>query len=276
MTALIRRNVVMIAGFALVAWFLISICAPAVRSVRGEFGPLVSLAQSPTSAVLWLGIGLLVALIMALLVGRLTSTNRAMFTLGIALAALAMRFGNSRELCFAEGSLWMAAIEALVWSAVAIGLTTVVVRVCGPIREDGIDLQDSRFFSTGTLKCAAGAIVTIPVVWVLARHDLKGQAIGAVVIGSAVGALVGRIVSPKSQPILLYAAPTFFGACAMAVAAARQSGPLPDAPALGTLSRLAYPMPIDWFASSVVGASIGIAWARSFIHQSGPKASGKA
>ena len=44
------------------------------------------------------------------------------------------------------------------------------------------------------------------------------------------------------------------------------SGPLADAVVNGTLPVLSLPMPIDYAAGSLMGVSMGLGWARGFLH----------
>jgi hypothetical protein len=264
MLAAIRRNAIMLTGIAAAAWFLIALVSPALRSDRGEVGPLVTLAQAPVTAAFWLAAGLVVLLVIAIGVGRLTTTNRAMFTLGAGLMALAMRFSSSRALAFADGSLLAAAIETLVWAVVVLAMALAVFRLVGPLGDIQTLPGDRSLVSKPALMGAGAMVLTLPLVWLLARHDLKGQALGAVVCGSMVAGLAARLVSPRVQPVLFFAAPVTWGAVGHLIAYMLQNGSITEAPATGSLSRLAYPMPIDYAAGALVGVSIGIAWARSF------------
>lgn len=255
----------MIAGFALAAWLLMAIVAPALLSARGVVGPLISLARSPLSGIVWLLLGVAASLLIGLAVARLTTTNRGLFTWGISLAALAMRFGNADDLAFSNASLAAAAVETLLWAGVVLGGTLLIFRVAGPLPEIQKLPGDRSLISTRALPGLALAILVLPVVWLLARHDLKGQALGAVILGATASGLAGRLAAPHVQPVLLYAAPIIFGAIGHLAAMMFLTEPIQNTPATGGLLRLAYPMPIDYAAGSLVGVAMGVAWARSFL-----------
>ena len=226
------------------------------------------MARSEASAVLWLTVGVALSLGIGIVVGRLTTTNRGMFIWGAGLLAMAMRFGNSQEFAFGGGSLGAAAIETVIWGIVVLAGTWVMFRVCGGLGDIAPVPGHRGLRWNEALRGAAAALIMLPVVWLLARFDLKGQALGAAVCGAILAGLAGRLAAPKVQPVLLYAAPVFVCALAHAISWMLLTGPIEASPAAGTLPRLAYAMPVDYAAAGIFGVSIGIAWARSFI---GPK-----
>ena len=113
---------------------------------------------------------------------------------------------------------------------------------------------------------AACGILVLPGVWLIARSPLQGQTLIAVVLGAMAAGLVGRLVSPHVQPVLLFATPCFFGAAGTLIAARAILGPPSDAYVNGTLPTLILPMPIDYAAGSLMGVSMGLGWAKGFLH----------
>ncbi len=82
--------------------------------------------------------------------------------------------------------------------------------------------------------------------------------------------LAGRLVAPRAQPVLLFAAPCLFGVIGHLIGLAMTSGALDVAFVNGSISRLSLPMPIDYAAGSLLGVSVGVGWARSFLHEEEP------
>ena len=79
--------------------------------------------------------------------------------------------------------------------------------------------------------------------------------------------LVGRLVRPHVQPILLFASPLVFGAVAHLAGAALLREPLDGAFVAGTLWPTNLPQPVHSMAGSLMGVSVGLGWARSFLHE---------
>ncbi|MEE2896030.1 MAG: hypothetical protein VX726_09865, partial [Planctomycetota bacterium] len=102
-------------------------------------------------------------------------------------------------------------------------------------------------------------------VWLLLINDLKGQAIGAVVVGGILAGMGARLLSPLAQPILIFATPVLAGALGYAIAAAMQSGSPDEMFVLNTLPRFGRPMPLDYVGGSLVGVAIGLGWSRGMV-----------
>jgi hypothetical protein len=107
-------------------------------------------------------------------------------------------------------------------------------------------------------------------VWVLGQSPLKGQMLGAIFLGSLAAGLVGRLVSPHVQPILLMVAPIVAGAAGHLVGAALLRHPLGVAYVQNALSPLSIAMPIDYAAGSLAGVAVGLGWARTFLMHEQP------
>ena len=242
--------------------------AGAVVTGRGALGPLVLAAEHPIKAILALIVALVVALAAALVIGRLMNAVYGMFVLGGGLFGVAFRFGTVDELArLGDFGLMHAAIECAIWGLVVLGLTQVVFRVVGRLPDISHVDERSAFRSAAGWRMAAAGLVVLPVVYFVAATDAKGQALGAVFLGAVAVGLVGRLISPAVQPRVLYAAPIFAGAIGYFVASFMLGQtPLVEAVARGSIAPLGRPMPIDYVASSLMGVSIGLGWARSFVH----------
>jgi hypothetical protein len=256
-------------GSMLLGALLVGGTAGSFMSARGLAGPTVSFAESPTRGLVLLGLALVPATLLAIVVGRIFNAVVGCFVVGTAIAGLSMRFGTIEDFVFSNGNPAAAAVETVVWAVVVAILSLVVFVGSGPLpdlqRRRGswlAELADSR----AAIFLAASAIA-IPVVWLVVQTPAKGQALGGTIAASAAAGFVGRLLSPRTQPILLFAMPVVAGAAAMSMAAYGVKGDIATAFVDGSLSRLAYPMPIDWAAGSLCGVAIGFGWARGFVKE---------
>jgi len=260
------RNVALL-GSILLGALLVGGTAGAFVSLRGMPGPTIGFAESPVRGIVLLGLALVPATLMAIVVGRIYNAVVACFVLGTSLAAISMRFGTIEDFAFAGGSPVGAAVETAIWAVVVAVLVFVVFAGSGPLpdlhRRRGTwlaELADSR-----AALFLVSAAVAIPVVWLVVQTSTKGQALGGTVLASAAAAFLGRILAPRVQPILMFATPVLAGSVAMLIGASGTAGGIADAYVDGSLSRLAYPMPIDWAAGALCGVAIGLGWARGFV-----------
>lgn len=268
------RNSVLVASI-LVAALLVGGTASAFTSDRGVPGPLVGLAESPLGGLVLLAMTLVPTVLLGILVGRLINAVVGCFVVGTALAALSMRFGTIEDLAFAGGSPMAAAFETAIWGVVVAILAGAVLAGSGPLP----DLPRRHDSWRGELADRRGAIVlatallAIPVVWLIVQTSAKGQALGGTILASAAVGFVGRMLAPRVQPVIVFAVPALAGAAATAFAASTVEGDIATAFVDGRLSRLAYPMPIDWAAGSLCGVAIGLGWARGFVSDEADAAS---
>jgi hypothetical protein len=145
-------------------------------------------------------------------------------------------------------------------------------RIAGPLPNIAHGTAKDAFsprevFTPLTLRSAFAGAAVIPVVWLLLFNDLKGQAIAATTIGAVVAGMAGRLLSPQTQPILLFAAPVVFGALGYAIALTMFSGPIEELFVADMLPRIARPMPLDYAAGALMGVAIGLGWSRGFVHE---------
>lgn len=242
-------------------------------SLRGVAGPVVAMSERPALAALATLGCLAVGLAIAAGVGRLINAVVGMFTLGCGLGLLAMRAGTVEDLAFsgsaAGATLRGMAIETLVW-AVVVGVASVVTfRIAGPL-PDAVEIDDPKVdgpFGRNAFLALAAGLVVLPAAWLLALSPLKGQALGAVVVGGMLAGLGGRLLAPRVPPVLLFAAPCLAAALGQLVASTLvpAAAPIGDLYVAQQLPRLAVPMPIDWAAGGTAGIALGIGWSRSFL-----------
>ncbi|MHC4220026.1 MAG: hypothetical protein ACYSU7_16400 [Planctomycetota bacterium] len=267
-----RRYAVVFVGMLVAA----GICYQAARfsvSPRGSIGPTMFQAESPVGATFAMVVFFGLATAVAAYVGRLVNAAVGLFVLGAGLWALRLRLGTVEDLAFAGGSLGVAAVETVLWSLLVLGATLAVFRIAGPLSdiaaEDPGEGPATIWDELGLRGLAAGILV-LPAVWLIARSDLKGQTLMAVVLGGMAVGLVGRLIAPHAQPRLLFAVACLFGALGLFVAMLMVRDPLTDAYVTQTIPAVGLPMPIDYAAGSLMGVSMGLGWAKSFLHQEDP------
>ena len=270
MNASLQRYVALFGSLILVALVAIPLVW-ALISNRGVAGPTIPEAISPAwgLTVLVFGVGFMT--LVACVVGRVINAAVALFVLGCGIGVIAMRSGNVADFAWEDGSLWALGAETLIWGVVVVVLTTIVFKVTGGLPDVQRDWNSAPVGSIAalgsreSLTSLACAIVALPVVWFLMGNDLKGQALGAVFLGSVLAGLVGRVFVPRIDPILLFGGPVLFGGIAQLVHATGSPVPLANELVEGTLPRLTWVMPIDWAAGSLTGVSFGLGLARNFV-----------
>ena len=265
-TGVVRYTVVTIGMLATSLVMLLAV-GP-MQSLRGVPGPTVEMAINPMMAGLVLLVLMLASLLVACLVGRLINALVGLFVLGWGIMVFDMQCGTIEDLVFANGSLLPLVMEGLVWSVVVLFMAGIVFWASGPLpdypEEDPRNaVRLSEIFSADALKSALAGLLMLVAVWFLLWNDLKGQAIGVVMVGGLATGACGRLLSPKVQPILLFAAPMIAGTLGYAVGMTMQTKPLEEMFLQGNLPALIHPMPLDYVVGSLCGVAMGIGWGRA-------------
>lgn len=257
-----------------------AICAAVVPLLQARDGAAATgmlAAERPLLAAAALIGCFLVSAAIAAGVGRLTNAAVGMFVLGCGLMVPALRGGTIMELALgdigATKPLMLMGIETIVWAGLILIAGFIVITASGPLPD--LDPTDDdgrpvRWWSADAIAGALAALVVPLAVWILCRSPLKGQAFMSVVVGAMAAGLIARLVKPHAKPLLLFAAPCLAGGIAQLFAAAQLTGPIDIAYVQLLLSNLSKPMPLDYAAGSLIGVSMGLGWARSFIHQPEP------
>ncbi len=266
-----RRYAVWIGGMVLCAAICL-LAVPFLTAPTGTIGPTMFQAQSPVAATIATVVVFALATGVACAVGRLVNAAVGLFVLGAGLWGLRYRFATVVDLVFANGSPGLVALETAIWGILVLGATTAVFRFGGPLRDMRSDeLRGAPWHVRLGLRGVAAGLLALPVIWLFARSTLRGQTLAAATMGAIAVGLAGRLLEPRVQPRLLFAAPCFFGALAQAACAFTvRAGPA-EAFVTQSLPALCLPMPIDFAAGSLMGVAIGLGWAKSFLHDAGPQ-----
>lgn len=127
----------------------------------------------------------------------------------------------------------------------------------------------------GLVASAAAGAAGLVVAWVVARDDMRGQAIFAAFVGGIVAGMVGAQMAPDSEDAPPMAAGGVTGMLALAliapaiafvrpglggIAAAAESGALPGALRL---------QPLDWLVGVLLGVPVGMGWAGALGEEHG-------
>ena len=267
----IQRYVAVIGG-AILAGIVMSWTLGSMVSERGVPGPLVIEAISPVRAVATLAPALLVTTAIGVLVGRIVNPAVGTFVVGVGLGVTALGSGSYTDALFSNGLGIGLPIETLAWGGVSLLVALVLYRTTGPLpdqpeRSPAEVLDPRAVFSSPSLKGAAAGLLAVAVVFLFASNDLRGQALGAAVLAGWATGHVGRVLAPRHQPVLLYAAPSVFMAAAQLVATSTGTDGLVEAWIQGTSPRFLVTSPIDLAAGALIGVSMGIGTSRGFVEQ---------
>ena len=241
---------------------------PVMMDERGAAVSAVLQTRNVVAALAVLLLCVAAATGVAVVASRLVNACVGWFVLGGAIFVLNFRLATMNEILLA-GSLAKIVVELVLWTFIALGAALVVFKLGGPLRdvhpdEDG--REPSPLFSVEALKAAAAGILLLPVVWFLTVSELKGQAFGAVFVGALAAGLVGRLVSPHVQPILLFASPLLFAAVGALIGVIMVDESPQELFRLRTLPPVLRITPIDFLCGTLMGVSVGYGWARSFLH----------
>lgn len=266
-----KRYVVILGGLSVAGAICIR-AIPYTYSPKGVIGPTILQAESPLGAGIAMILGLAAASIIGAVVGRLSNAIVGLFVVGVGLGVLALRFGSIQDVAFAEGgSLPLLALETVLWAVAVLGSTLLVFRLAGPL-PDFVPEDDDDHETTWrrwTLRGAAGGVVMLPIVWLIARSELRGQTIAATIIGGLFAGLLARLLSPNTQPRLIFAATCMMGAVGHIIGALivgrSAGGGLDEVYVASALPTISYALPIDYAVGSLIGVAMGLGWAASFL-----------
>ena len=260
------RWVVIVSGFLLTvlayqaAW-------PWLYSEVGMYGPTVFQATHPAEAVAAMLAATVVASIICVTIAKQISGLAGLIVVGAALGWAGLGLSPMRDVLF-HGSAGLVAADGFAWAIVVLGLAWRTLSRCGPCDdvhpETGHDPTDP-LTSPEALKMLVAGLASLPVVWLVAQSDFRGQTLAATILGGVAAGLVGRLWSPNVQPVLLPLGVMLSGTMACWVAAAMLPEAVDRAYATGDVSNLVLPTPVDWAAGALCGVALGFAWGKGFL-----------
>lgn len=244
---------------------------PFLASDRGVLGPTSLDAAHPVAAALALVLGAALCCGVACAVGRLINAAVGLFVLGCGLAVVAGRSGTIIDAAFDADALRPMAIETLCWGVAVAVMSCVVFRVSGPLIDMPARDRQAGFlaeaFNADSIRGMAAGLVAIAAMWLVLRTEMKGQAIGAAVVGGVATAFLGRRALGPAQPILLAAAPVLAVGLAQLWTSFTLKAPLDQAVAARAIPGWSMAMPIDVAAGALIGVPLGLGWSKPSEHE---------
>lgn len=259
-------TVVILAGA--LAWPVASWLLNAMHTIDGRSGVPIVLAESVVGALIAAIVGAVIFGALSFLVGRVTNRYLGMLTFGLCWLIVSRRSVPTDEMLRfmdtvgrdASSAYLMLALESLLWSAFALTVLLVQLRL-SPNQYPR--QQNSR---SGQSLQAAGVcmVLTLVLTWVFLRTDAKGQTAFGFAAAAALAAMITRMLWPMCNASVLFAAPVVVGLMAPLSAMIINGDEALARQAAGEFWALGRLMPIDVAGGGVFGIALGIAMARTF------------
>lgn len=236
---------------------------------RGISAPALLDASVPAVATLMVLTLLALAAALAGAIARPINAVVALFCVGCAVAAFAARSGTVADAVFLGSSFRWLGAETIGWGLGVAVVATIMFRVGGPL-PDVPSPEPSRGFGADLLRpralAALLAAVVAPAVLAFALvGPAKGQSIGACTLAGVATAVAARLIAPREQPVLVFAAPVLtIGIAQLALAGSAVAG-LDVAFAGGSLNPILCAMPSDAAAGALCGVAIGLGWTKGLV-----------
>jgi hypothetical protein len=244
----------------------------ASRFVMGSTGtaaPALMDAAHPAIAAAAVVVCLGAAVAIACALARPVNAAVTLFAVGCGVAAFAMRTGTLPDAVFhAAGFRWLG-VETLAWSAFVATAAVAAFRVGGPL-PDVPWLDPDQSFGQSILRpramlaMVAGVAAPAVLAFTLVGTS-KGQAIGACTLAGIAVAVGSRLIAPREQPVLVFAAPVLAIGLAQLILGVAPGGGLDVAFASGSLNPILSAMPADAAAGSLCGVAIGLGWSKGLV-----------
>lgn len=239
---------------------------PYVQSARGVAGPAAMDAVRPLPAALATAVAALACCAIACAVGKLINAAVGLFALGCGIAVIAARSGTIVDAAFDGDALLPLALQTLAWSVAVGAMSAAVFRVSGPLPD--VPARDPRgsfaaeAFDRDAVRAMAAGLLAVAATWLVARTEMKGQAIGAAFVGGVATAMAARRMLGGAQPILLAAAPVAAVGLAQLFSALTFKGALDVAVAQRAVPGWSMAMPVDVAAGALLGIPVGLGWSK--------------
>ena len=249
------------------AVFLFAAVVPFWTSLRGVAGPTVMDSERPMFAAIATVLAFAGATVVAIVVARIVNAVVGTFVLGCGVAYLAMRGGAAPDLAFGGTNLTHAAIECGVWALLVAAASWAIYRFGGRLPDYPLTGEEDVDSATGPMARRAwfAGAAAVGVAWLAAVTDTKGQAIGAATLGAFAAGFVARSIARSTQPVFVAAATVAAFAATLGYIAFAVQGDLAVGLIDGSFPRLLRIMPVDAAAGALLGTSMGVGFARSFV-----------
>ncbi len=263
-----RRVAVLVFGIAVASLISILAVTPLLGD-RGVPGPLASDSLRPFLAITVLLICFAAMVAIGAVVGRLVNALVGLFVVGAGLGVLSMRTGTVEDLVFGTSVMRLMPLETAVWALLLALASILIFRFSGRLPDFPVTHEvelDATFGRAARKSWFAGILAPILASF-LVVSAMKGQSIGAAAVASLLVGVVGRVLAPHTQPVVLVAAPLLAAAVGQAFFVFNGLNAPADLFVSNKLPSLLFVMPLDWAVGSLVGVPMGFAWARSFVRQ---------
>lgn len=257
-----------------------------LRSVDGGHDVTLLVNASPALGV---GVGV-IALVLCVAIGapaaRRFGTRVGMLVTGFALLWPAYMTGRVEyvlRLDHTSGTVLRMVLEGALGAAAILAVGVLFAKLCKdqtrPLAKDHLgQVRRSLTTNAGIAASLAGAAAALAVAWLVARNDLRGQAIFAAIAGGIAAGIASRLVGTA----LDQDAPLAAGYVGMAIAAIIApaillvlpgAGGLLDGALDGSLPGAAKIQALDWVTGAMLGVGTGLSWLGELEHASAmPKA----
>ncbi len=265
-----RRWILIIVGFVIVAMSYRT-AGSTLLAANGGLGPTIFQAVSPGAAASGMLAATAVAAVIAVGLARMESPLTGLAVVGAGMCWWATDLEGMRAVLM-DGSPPLTAADGMAWTLAVLILSWLVMtrgRSVADVHPAVVGGSPDPLCSTDALRMLACGLVALPVVWMFALNDLRGQAVIATAVGGVAAGVVGRMAAPHVQPMLLPAGVVLAGTAAMWVVGMMLPEDVAIAWARGDLPNLARPAPIDWAAGALLGTPLGFHWGGGFLKHEG-------
>ena len=178
------RWVIIVSGFVLIV-LAYQIAWPWMQSATGLPGPTVVQAIHPAQAVVALLAATMVGGVIAMTISKLITGLSGLVVMGAALGWAGLSLAPMRDVLY-HGSAAIVAVDGVAWCIVLLILSWIAIVLCSPVPDvhpevDGAPSDPLR--SPNGLKMLAAGVAALPVVWLVAQSDFRGQTLAATVLG---------------------------------------------------------------------------------------------
>ena len=249
---------------------------------NGDAAAAMHLSDSLGRSVVLLLAQIISCLIIGSAIGRLLSSQGAGFlVMSVGMLAFVSQSGSAQDwMRQRQGDTiqWLT-IETCTYAILAYAMAWSLAKSVGhwqidPQQPTGPTTSTVAKFVSGFGRVTLGVIIALPIIWLIARSSLAGQTIAATTIAAIVATLFTYLLTTTSSAKsitsngLLYVITPLAGVVGYASFAMFDSQtphPFPDSP-MSWLTPLMLPMPMHYLTGTLLGTTIGIAWAKSFEH----------